>query len=71
MSIENIERKQRALQEAEAAMLTLNKHLGKEYYSSEIFKSISELKLDLLDARDEQEYYERRIQNFNSSPARS
>ena len=61
MSIENIDQKRSALQEAEAAMLTLNKHLGKEYYSAEIFKSISELKLDLLDARDEQEYYERRI----------
>jgi len=61
MTIENIDQKRSALQEAEAAMLTLNKHLGKEYYSKEIFQSISELKLDLLDARDEQEYYERRI----------
>ena len=37
------------------ALLTLNKHLGKEYYSGEILSMISELKVDLAEIRYSQE----------------
>ena len=53
--IKNIEKKQEALREAEVAMLTLNQHLGKEYFSKEIMGMISELKVDLYEIEDAQE----------------
>lgn len=53
--IKNIEQKQQALREAEVAMLTLNQHLGKEYFSKEIMSMISELKVDLYDIEDAQD----------------
>jgi hypothetical protein len=53
--IKNLEKKQEALREAEVAMLTLNQHLGKEYFSKEIMAMISELKVDLYEIEDAQE----------------
>lgn len=53
--VQNIDKKVTALQEAQNAMLTLNKHLGKEYYSGEILSMISELKVDLVEIRYSQE----------------
>jgi hypothetical protein len=53
--IKNIDRKVLALQEAEVAMLSLNSHLGKEYFPPETLAMISELKVDLADIRYEQE----------------
>ena len=53
--VQNIDKKVTALQEAQNAMLTLNKHLGKEYYSGEILSMISELKVDLAEIRYSQE----------------
>lgn len=54
--IKNIDRKVLALQEAEVAMLSLNSHLGKEYFPSETLAMISELKVDLAEIRDAQEH---------------
>lgn len=54
--IKNLEKKQEALREAEVAMLTLNQHLGKEYFSKEIMAMISELKVDLYEIEDAQEH---------------
>jgi len=53
--IKNLEKKQAALREAEVAMLTLNQHLGKEYFSGETMAMISELKVDLYEIEDAQE----------------
>ena len=53
VEVKNIDRKISALQEAQNAMLTLNKHLGKEYYSGDILSMISELKVDLAEIRSE------------------
>ena len=53
--VKNIDRKVLALQEAEMAMLSLNSHLGKEYFPPETLAMISELKVDLADIRYEQE----------------
>ena len=53
IEVKNIDRKIYALQEAQNAMLTLNKHLDKEYYSGEILSMISELKVDLAEIRCE------------------
>jgi len=53
VEVKNIDRKIAALQEAQNAMLTLNKHLSKEYYSGEILSMISELKVDLAEIRCE------------------
>lgn len=53
--VKSIDKKVAALQEAQNAMLTLNKHLGKEYYSAETLAMLSELKVDLADIRYEQE----------------
>jgi|TARA_E500000081_G_scaffold11258_2_gene13598 hypothetical protein len=53
IEVNNIDRKISALQEAQNAMLTLNKHLGKEYYSGDILSMISELKVDLAEIRSE------------------
>ena len=53
IEVNNIDRKISALQEAQNAMLTLNKHLGKEYYSGDILSMISELKVDLPEIRSE------------------
>lgn len=53
IEVNNIDRKISALQEAQNAMLTLNKHLGKEYYSGDILSMISELKVDLAEIRCE------------------
>lgn len=52
--IKNIEIKVKALQDAETAMLTLNSHLDKEYFSKESLAMISELKVDLFEIRDTQ-----------------
>lgn len=57
--VQNIDKKVTALQEAQNAMLTLNKHLGKEYYSGEILSMISELKVDLAEIR-----YSQKNENF-------
>ena len=48
VEVKSIDRKIAALQEAQNAMLTLNKHLGKEYYTGEVLSMISELKVDLV-----------------------
>lgn len=53
--VQNIDRKVLALQEAEVAMLSLNSHLGKDYFPPETLAMISELKVDLADIRYEQE----------------
>ena len=53
IEVNNIDRKISALHEAQNAMLTLNKHLGKEYYSGDILSMISELKVDLAEIRSE------------------
>ena len=53
--IKNLEKKQEALREAEVAMLSLNSHLGKEYFSKETMAMISELKVDLYEIEDAQE----------------
>ena len=53
--IKHIDRKVLALQEAEVAMLSLNSHLGKDYFPPETLAMISELKVDLADIRYEQE----------------
>jgi len=53
IEVKNIDVKIDALREAEAAMLTLNKHLGKEYYNATVLGAISELKVDLIEIRDE------------------
>ena len=53
VEVKNIDQKISALQEAQNAMLTLNKHLGKEYYSGDILSMISELKVDLAEIRSE------------------
>lgn len=53
--VKNIDRKVLALQEAEMAMLSLNSHLGKEYFPPETLAMISELKVDLADIRYEQQ----------------
>jgi hypothetical protein len=53
VEVKNIDQKISALQEAQNAMLTLNKHLGKEYYAPHIFAMISELKVDLAEIRSE------------------
>lgn len=50
--VKNIDRKVLALQEAEVAMLSLNSHLGKEYFPPETLAMISELKVDLIEIRD-------------------
>ena len=47
MNVQNIDRKILALQEAEVAMLSLNSHLGKDYFPPETLAMISELKVDL------------------------
>ena len=57
--VQNFDKKVTALQEAQNAMLTLNKHLGKEYYSGEIMSMISELKVDLAEIR-----YSQKNENF-------
>lgn len=54
--VKNIDRKVLALQEAEVAMLSLNSHLGKEYFPPETLAMISELKVDLVEIRDAQEH---------------
>lgn len=51
--MDNLNEKFKALQEAESAMLTLNKHLGKEYFSKTTMALISDLKIDLIDAKEE------------------
>lgn len=56
--IKHIDRKVLALQEAEVAMLTLNDHLGKEYFPPETLAMISELKVDLYEIRDAQDTLE-------------
>ena len=53
VEVKSIDRKIAALQEAQNAMLTLNKHLGKEYYTGEVQSMISELKVDLVEIRCE------------------
>jgi hypothetical protein len=53
VEVKSIDRKIAALQEAQNAMLTLNKHLGKEYYTGEVLSMISELKVDLVEIRCE------------------
>jgi len=54
-NIQNIDRKVIALQEAETAMLSLNSHLGKDYFPPETLAMISELKVDLAEIRYSQE----------------
>ena len=54
--VKNIEAKVEAIRDAEAAMLTLNKHLGKEHFSKETLAMLSELKVDLFEIRDAQEH---------------
>ena len=54
-NIQNIDRKVLALQEAETAMLSLNSHLGKDYFPPETMAMISELKVDLAEIRYSQE----------------
>lgn len=51
--INHIDRKVSALQEAQNAMLTLNKHLGEDIYSADVLSMISELKVDLAEIRYE------------------
>lgn len=51
-AINHIDKKVAALQEAQNAMLTLNKHLGKEHFSAETLAMLSELKVDLFEIRD-------------------
>ena len=53
IAVKNIEAKVEAIRDAEAAMLTLNKHLGKEHFSKETLAMLSELKVDLFEIRDE------------------
>ena len=52
--VKNIEAKVEAIRYAEAAMLTLNKHLDKEHFSKETLAMLSELKVDLFEIRDAQ-----------------
>lgn len=52
--VKNIEAKVEAIRDAEAAMLTLNKHLDKEHFSKETLAMLSELKVDLFEIRDVQ-----------------
>lgn len=54
-NIQNIDRKVLALREAEIAMLSLNSHLGKDYFPPETMAMISELKVDLAEIRYSQE----------------
>jgi len=54
-NVQNIDRKVIALQEAETAMLSLNSHLGKDYFPPETLAMISELKVDLAEIRYSQE----------------
>lgn len=54
--VKNIEAKVEAIRDAENAMLTLNKHLGKEHFSKETLAMLSELKVDLFEIRDAQDY---------------
>ena len=54
--VKNIEAKVEAIRNAENAMLTLNKHLGKEHFSKETLAMLSELKVDLFEIRDDQDY---------------
>lgn len=54
-NIQNIDRKVLALREAEIAMLSLNSHLGKDYFPPETMAMISELKVDLAEIRYAQE----------------
>ena len=54
-NVQNIDRKVLALQEAEMAMLSLNSHLGKNYFPPETMAMISELKVDLAEIRYAQE----------------
>lgn len=51
IEVNNIDRKIYALKEAKNAMLLLNKHFGKEYFSGDILSMISELKVDLAEIR--------------------
>tara|TARA_A100001015_G_scaffold303802_1_gene394040 strand:+ start:6618 stop:6809 length:192 start_codon:yes stop_codon:yes gene_type:complete len=51
IEVNNIDRKISALHEAQNAMLTLNKHLGKEYFGPETMAMLSELKVDLAEIR--------------------
>lgn len=53
VEVKNIDHKVEAIQAAENAMHTLNKHLGKEYYPPHIFAMLSELKVDLAEIRYE------------------
>ena len=52
--VKSIEAKVEAIRDAEAAMLTLNSHLGKEHFSKETLSMLSELKVDLFEIRDAQ-----------------
>ena len=54
-NVQNIDRKVLALREAETAMLSLNSHLGKDYFPPETLAMISELKVDLAEIRYSQE----------------
>lgn len=53
IEVKHIDRKVSALQEAQNAMLTLNKHLGREVFSADVLSMISELKVDLAEIRYE------------------
>jgi hypothetical protein len=66
--IKNLEKKQEALREAEVAMLSLNNHLGKEYFSKETMAMISELKVDLYEIEDAQEHLTTTFGPFGPTP---
>lgn len=53
VEVKNIDQKISALQEAQNAMLAVNKLLGKDYYSGDILSMLSELKVDLAEIRSE------------------
>ena len=56
VEVKNIDQKISALQEAQNAMLAVNKLLGKEYYSGDILSMISEIKVDLAEIRSEKSF---------------
>ena len=56
VEVKNIDQKISALQEAQNAMLAVNKLLGKEYYSGDILSMLSELKVDLAEIRSEKSW---------------
>lgn len=53
--MKNIDSKLVALQKAQSACLSINQHLGREEFGPEVLSMLSELKVDLMEIRADQE----------------